>query len=218
MVEAIEMYADDMIYVVRTLNDYNHLLNEDSESTYDEAYEIPVYPVAPNGFTGGGVVMSFSGYNINDEMTFTITKRHFEQEVTKANSSISRPREGDLIFLPMHGRCFRISYVDRYNVFFQLGTLITWEVKASLIEITNETFATGYPAIDALNSRSTKIPSSKINSGTANVAIEDGRLIVATDTSVIGDVDFGADNDHIEELSDEVLWSETNPFSESRLK
>ena len=64
--------------------------------------------------------------------------------------SISRPREGDLIFLPLNEKIFQINFVEHEPVFYQMGALQFYEITCELFEYSNERFNTGIEVIDLL--------------------------------------------------------------------
>ena len=81
-----------------------------------------------------------------------MAQRIFSQEVGTFTDQV-RPNEGDLIYFPLNDRCFEIKFVNKYEMFYQLGALQTWEVTCELFEYSNETFNTGIPEIDIIQSK-----------------------------------------------------------------
>ena len=58
IVEAIKIYGEDMYYVPRNLNKFDHLLNADDQSSYTDPYMIEIYIKSVDGFGGDGNFMS----------------------------------------------------------------------------------------------------------------------------------------------------------------
>ena len=58
----------------------------------------------PQSFGGDGDIVGKFGIDLRDKATFRIATRTFEREVTKRDSTIVRPREGDLIYFVLSDR------------------------------------------------------------------------------------------------------------------
>jgi hypothetical protein len=108
-----------------------------------------MYVKSADGFEGEGDFLSKFGLEIRDQMTLCIARRHFAESVQQ-EQSISRPREGDLIFLPLNEKIFQINFVEHEPVFYQMGALQFYEITCELFEYSNERFDTGIEVIDLL--------------------------------------------------------------------
>lgn len=152
IIEAIQMYGIDVKYVPRTFVNYDALFGEDQNSAFSNFYTVECYVKSVDGFGGDGNFLSKFGLEIRDEVRLTISKKRFEAEVTANDAEISRPREGDLINLPTtvdkKGRLFEIAYVNYEEVYYQQGTLHTYELTCRVFEFSGETFSTGDSEID----------------------------------------------------------------------
>lgn len=148
VIESIQIYGVDTYYVSRLTTSFDHILNEDSLSVYDAAYQVDLYVKSVDGFQGDGDFLSKFGLQIRDTATFTIAYRTFEKFVTRVDVNITRPREGDLIYMPMNNKFFRITFVEHESVFYQSGTLQVYDLKCELFEYSNERFETGIEEID----------------------------------------------------------------------
>ena len=148
VIESIQIYGVDTYYVSRLTTSFDHILNEDSLSVYDAAYQVDLYVKSVDGFQGDGDFLSKFGLQIRDTATFTIAYRTFEKFVTRVDVDITRPREGDLIYMPMNNKFFRITFVEHESVFYQSGTLQVYDLKCELFEYSNERFETGIEEID----------------------------------------------------------------------
>ena len=60
-----------------------------------------------DGFEGEGDFLSKFGVEIRDRITFSVARRTFSETV-EAEQNITRPREGDLIYLPLNGKTFSV--------------------------------------------------------------------------------------------------------------
>lgn len=217
IIEAIQMYGQDMYYIPRKLNNYDPIFGEDDNSSYESSYMVELYIKSVDGFEGDGTFLSKFGLEIRDRVTFTIARRVFEDEVG-ANEQIPRPNEGDLIYFPMNKKCFQIKYVEKYDMFYPLGTLPTYDLQCELFEYSGETMNTGIEEIDSLQSNFS------INAIDYVIRNEDGSILVDEDGNYIVNelylqnemISETEDNDLIQQQADDILdFSSKDPFSES---
>lgn len=218
IVEAIRIYGKDVYYLPRTVVNYKQLYGEDNISQYNQACLIEMYPKNPMGFAGQGDLMSKFGIYINDTITFTVSKRVFMDEIGTPNN-FPRPREGDLIYFPINKKIFVIEHVEHEAIFYQMGTLQTYDLQCELWEYSNEQFNTGILEIDLIQ----QAFSFAITE--FSMLAEDGQFTIADEQGfpfIREEYVFGQqvgpyleDNDIIETESNTILdFSETNPFGE----
>lgn len=152
IIESIQIYGIDCKYIPRTLVNYDAFFGEDQSSSFDTVYDLEFYVKSVDGFAGDGNFLSKFGLEIRDEVQLTVAKKRFEQEVTANDSSLPRPREGDIIKLPTtvdkKGRLYEISFVNYEEIYYQLGKLFTYEVTAKVFEFGGESFETGEEGVD----------------------------------------------------------------------
>lgn len=148
VIESIRMYGLDMGYITRSLEAIDKIMNEDSVSIFDQVYDMEMYVKSVDGFEGEGDFLSKFGLQIRDQATFTVAIRTFDRHVRRLRSDISRPNEGDLLYLPLNDKFFKIMHVEHENVFYQLGSLQVYDLKCELFEYSNERFETGKTRID----------------------------------------------------------------------
>ena len=180
IIEAIRIYGQDMYYIPRNLGNYDNLLTEDDQSSYEQTFMLEFYIKSINGFSGDGNFMSKFGLEIRDQVVFSVAQRVFTDEVG-AYTTLVRPREGDLIYFPLNRKCFQIKFVNKFEMFYQLGALQTWEITCELFEYSNEQFNTGIPEIDIIQTKfSTNILDWSITDEKGNYLVdEDDNYIVA---------------------------------------
>ena len=149
IIEALKMYGQDVFYIPRTQIKQDEILNDDY-SKYEAAYVVEMYIADADGFGGEGNLMTKFGLEIRDEATFIVSRRRFEQLVDIDANSIraQRPREGDLIYLPLSKSLFEIRFVEHEKPFYQLSNLPTYELQCALFEYNSEEFNTTIPEID----------------------------------------------------------------------
>jgi hypothetical protein len=205
---------------VRNLDQYNYdsIYGADDQSSYEIAYGIEMYIKSVDGFSGDGNFMSKFGIEIRDQVIFSMAQRIFNQEVGTYTTQV-RPNEGDLIYFPLNKKCFQIKYVNKFEMFYQLGALQTWEVTCELFEYSGETMNTGIPEIDILQTKF------DINQYNWTIQTELGEYIVTEDSDLIvlensspNDLIAAAENDEIQTESDQfVNFSAIDPFSEGTI-
>jgi hypothetical protein len=195
VIESIRIYGVDTVYLTRSLQSVDELLNEDDLSIFNAAYEMEMYVKSVDGFAGEGDFLSRFGLQIRDQVTFTVANRTFEKYVTRLNSDKKRPLEGDLIYFPMNNKFFKIMHVEHESVFYQLGALHVYDLKCELFEYSNERFETGRADVDTYYD---KIKTD----GVININDLNKRDPIAKN------IFFG------DEANDILDFSETDPFSE----
>ncbi len=216
IIESIKIYGEDMLYLPRTLNNKDELYGTDDNSSYDEAILVELYIKNVDGFGGDGSFMSKFGLEIRDQVTFTIAKRVFEDEIGIARDFI-RPREGDCIYFPLNRKIFQIKYVDNKPIYYPLGALQMFDLTCELFEYSGEQFNTGIPEIDDIQD---KLSLNIYDYGVLTqdnfmLATEDGDYIVMENFK-IEDIDPFSDNENIENDALEFLdFTERDPFSEN---
>lgn len=147
MIEGIQFYGFDTYYLKLQMDDYDEVFREATARTYRDYFTIEMYLKSFEKFGGDGKFASEElGLEIRDQTVFTIAQKRF-----KDVSSMERPREGDIIFLPLDQKVYEIKFVDHQNVFYQLGRLITYDCHCELLEYNGERFETGVPVIDQIS-------------------------------------------------------------------
>ena len=114
VIESLKIFGQDVYYIPRTLVNRDNILGEDPASSFDDAYLIEAYIENQDGFEGAGDLYQKFGLEIRDEANFIISKRQWEKLIGLYNNtldSIERPKEGDLIFLPLSNSFFEITFV-----------------------------------------------------------------------------------------------------------
>tara|TARA_Y100001937_G_scaffold19027_1_gene26245 strand:+ start:1682 stop:2614 length:933 start_codon:yes stop_codon:yes gene_type:complete len=147
IVESLKIYGQDVYYIPRTLVNRDNILNEDPSSKFDDAYLIEAYIENVDGFEGSGDLYSKFGLEIQDEATFIISRKIWNQYIGLHENS-TKPREGDLLFLPMTNAFFEINFVEHEQPFYQLSNLPVYKLSCAKFEYSDEEFETGVGEID----------------------------------------------------------------------
>ena len=215
IIESIKIYGEDMYYIPRKLNNYDAVYGADDQSSYENAYPIEIYIKNVDGFQGDGNFMSKFGLEIRDRVVFSMAQRIFNEEIGTFTNQV-RPNEGDLIYFPLNKKCFQIKYVNNFEMFYQLGSLQTWEVTCELFEYAGEILSTGIPEIDILQKKfdTNQYHWAVLDETGAMILDEEGNIIVLEGSS-INDLIPSADNDEIQRESDLFVdFTAYDPFSE----
>lgn len=222
IIESISIYGQDVIYIPRRLTNFDQLLTEDDSSVYDQAIQVVMYIESVDGFTGDGNFMSKFGLQIRDQVTFVVSQRVFSDIVGITTNQL-RPNEGDLIYFPLNQKCFKVMYVDKFSMFYPLGTLPTWKFTCELFEYSNEVFNTGIAEIDKLQLRfSNDVLDYAIMDENSDYLVDENSDYLVVEKFNLSSVNPVADNDAIQYGSenfgvgsdDFIDFTEKNPFAE----
>jgi hypothetical protein len=218
IIEAIRIYGEDMYYIPRNINNLDQLYTADDQSSYTQTFMLEFYIKSVDGFSGDGNFMSKFGLEIRDQVVFSVAQKVFNQEIG-SYTTLTRPREGDLIFFPLNNKCFQIKYVNKFEMFYQLGALQTWEMTCELFEYSNEVFNTGIPEIDAIQTNfSTNIIDYSVKDEQGQALLdEEGNYIVMEQYDLATIIGTG-ENDIIQQESDQFVdFTVQDPFSEGHV-
>ena len=216
VIESIKIYGLDCWYVPKKLINKDKIYGEDSLSEYNKSYMVEMYVRNVEGFAGEGDFLSKFNVEIRDQITLTIARRTFENEVQYFEFGYTRPREGDLIFLPLNNKVFQIKFVEHEPVFYQMGALQMYDLKCELFEYSNEIMNTGFQAIDDLESNYSDAMNTFaiLTENKLEITMEDGFSLVREEFDLEVQ-DVLSDNYDIQTESDDFLdFTEADPFSE----
>jgi hypothetical protein len=147
IIEAIKMFGMDIIYVPKTLVDFDKLYGEDASRAFRSTYTVEAYMENAEGFMGDKNFLNKFGLNIDKQATFNVAKKRFDEVL---NGAISRPQEGDLIYLPITHDIMEISFADHEEVFYQLGKIYVWKITCEKFRSSHEEISTGNEDIDSI--------------------------------------------------------------------
>ena len=224
IIESIKMYGHEVYYMPRSLVAQSNVFGEDLISKFEEAYPIEMYIKNVEGFEGEGDFLSKFNVEVRDQITFTVSIRRWHEEVDAEHThtdsdgnNIDRPAEGDLLFMPLIGKIFEVKCIEHEAVFYQMGSLQTYDLRCELFEYSHEALDTGVAAIDAVEDN--------LSSNALNFQILDeaGNVFVLEDSSSLvqegyrlENTDKTANNEFFGASTnlDFIDFSEGNPFSE----
>jgi hypothetical protein len=152
IIEQLRIYGQDCYYIPRNMVSEDKVFGEDSLSKFEDAYMVEMYVDNIDGYEGEKELMSKFGLDIQDDATFTVARRRWEQFVTIDNNLVvsSRPNEGDLVYWPKGSKLFEITFVDHDDPFYQVHNLPTYKLKCKTFEYGSEDLDTGIAEIDAI--------------------------------------------------------------------
>ena len=164
-IETIKAMGRDMVYIPRKLQNEDSLFGEDTNSKFNDVYDLEMYILNVSGFEGEGDLIAKYGLEIKDRATFVVARKRFTDEVTEVDGSIDRPREGDLIYFPLTKALLEINFVEHENPFYQLGALYTYTLICETFTYNNEEFNTGIEDLDDIFKDRRKTTRSLVLSG-----------------------------------------------------
>ena len=219
MIEQLRIYGQDVFYIPRTLVKEDELFGEDTLSKFDDAYQIEMYFENVEGYEGEKEIMSKFGLQMNEDVTFVVARRRFEQLVSHDSNLIvkTRPNEGDLVYFPKVSKIFEISFVDHDDPFYQIHNVPAFKLKCKTFEYSGEDIDTGFTEIDAIetaNSLDQLVYQVSLEDGTGSLLTETGDYIIQ-EAFVVDTIDENAMNDFFETQDDNIIdFSESNPFGD----
>jgi hypothetical protein len=148
-IELIQGMGQDCLYIPREYLSIDHVFGEDPGTSFTKAYTLEMYTLSFKGFDGTDVVSQF-GIEIRDKVNLIFARKRFAKEITYKEPSITRPREGDLIYFPLSKSLFEINFVEHENPLYPLGKLYSYTITAELFTYSYEKMATNNSKIDIL--------------------------------------------------------------------
>lgn len=147
--ESIKIMGHDVKYMPREVYDSaDDIIGESPNAKFSRAYTVEMYLANVEGYEGDGDFFSKFGLEIRDTSNFVVGRRAFEKYIP--STIATRPREGDLIYVPTLGKIFEIKFVEEELMFFSLGkrTPYIYELRCEVFRYSNEDLSTGDKEID----------------------------------------------------------------------
>lgn len=210
--ESIQMFGYDVFYIVRQGDENNNVFQEEEQTEFTAAFPIEMYIKSVDGYGGDGQFLSNFGIEVRHQAMFTVAQNRWKSVAANIDTPEQitlRPREGDLIYFRKDHKLLEIKRVNKYEMFYQLGALYTWDLTCELFQYSSEKFSTGVEEIDRIettNSLSTRDKGSIVD---GIPEFDPGFDMDNPDTEEF------VDNDQFETESTPLIdFSEDNPFSE----
>jgi hypothetical protein len=205
-IEAIKLKGLNVFYLPRTVISDLDMFGENPSNYYADAIMVEMYLETPLGFEGQGEVVTRFGLELMHNISLTISKRRFREEMAKSKEYVDHPKEGDLVFIKLEEdiapMLFEIKYVDERAGFFQQGKIYNFRMECEKVKYSYEKIITGNSEIDQL--QVDLIQNLDINGDGQNDTITQKK-----------DQD---DNNKIQQDADDIInFNESNPFSEGNI-
>lgn len=155
VIEAMQIHGMDVYYLPRESRDsVDYLYGEDVLKTYKKGYALEMYLENVSGMDGEQDFISKFGLEIRDEITLLVSRRRFKYATKSLN--LERPREGDLVYLPLMKNFFEITFVEHENdqaMYYTLGrgrggNVYVYALKLKQFVFSEEVVSTGISEID----------------------------------------------------------------------
>ena len=150
--ESIKIMGFDAYYCpIHNEEDRDILYGEDPIKHFSSAFPVEFYLSNTLEYGGEREFFSKFGLEIKNNINIIISKRSFSQRVPQ--NSFTRPREGDLIYVPFlngTGELYEITFVNQNKDFFMLGrkTPYFYEITLEKFKYSQEVIDTGVDNID----------------------------------------------------------------------
>ena len=172
--ESIRIMGHDVWYIPREgFNETDILFGENPQSKFERAYNMEMYLANVEGYEGDGDFFSKFGLEIRDTSNFVVSRLTFEKYVP--SSLAVRPKEGDLVFVPVMQKLFEIKFVEEELMFFSIGkrTPYIYELRCELFRYSQESLNTGVEEVDHVEHTLGYTIDMDLNNGSGNYNIEE---------------------------------------------
>ena len=193
IVESIQIMGMDINYLPRAQNNIDSIFEDAERNSFTTSYTIEIHlgDDTIEGFGGEGDLISRFGVEVRDTVQLVMAQSRFTDVITAADATLTRPREGDLVYLPFSNQLYEITFVEDQIPFFQLGRNFTYQIECALFQYSDEEIATGVAAIDSVEttySYSIDLTMSAGGSGTFTAGTTVYQGTSAVDSSARGEV------------------------------
>lgn len=157
MIETIKINGVDCYYIPNINESARDLLyGEDPLKKFSAAYPLELYITNVDGYEGEREFFSKFGLEIRNNMSVIVSKRSFARWLPQ--NKYSRPREGDLIYIPFlsqTGEMYEIKFVNYTDAFYVMGNKYPFFYKLELekFKYSQETIDVGIDSIDDIVSQ-----------------------------------------------------------------
>ena len=174
IVESIKIMGFDAYYLPNNNDAARDLLfGEDPVKKFTDAFPLEMYLSDSMQYMGEQEFFSKFGLEIKNNVNIIISKRSFSERVPQ--NTFTRPREGDLIYIPFlngTGEIFEIKFANQSKDFFMLGRKVPYfyELELEKFRYSQEQIQTGVPDIDSIVTDSAYTLHLNVGAGTGKYA------------------------------------------------
>lgn len=156
VIESLKIHGMSVYYMPRSGrgdDGEDKLYGEDPTKQYVNAYSIEMYLENTSAMEGEGDFISKFGLEVRDETSLLVSRRRFKMTVP----NLVRPREGDLIYVPLVQNFFEITHVEHENnqaMMYTLGrgrggNVYVYSLRMKQFVFSDEVVETGIDEIDS---------------------------------------------------------------------
>lgn len=194
-IEALQMYGQDVYYLPREIVNKDTVFLDDVPSRFSSSYKVEMYIENAEGFGGEGDLFTKFGVELRDQATFVVARKRWQQLIgSRLTEKNFRPREGDLIYLPLSQSIFQIERVETETPFYQLEQLPTFRMTCELFEYSDEDFDTNIRSIDVVESEGAFQYKLTLDSSGGGYTIGETVIQEFADYNMKGEVTFWSDS------------------------
>ena len=179
IIESIKNFGIDNYYLPRQYMNEDLLYGEDTISQFNQSHLIEMYVKSVDGFEGEGDFISRFGLEIRDQVIFSVARRRWEN----LDTGYDRPREGDVIFLPLNKKLYEIRFVEHESMFYQFGKLPIFDLTCELFQYDDQRIDTGIEDIDEVEDKYAYSIEVTLDSGGSGNYVEDEYVFVCSTES-----------------------------------
>lgn len=182
--ESVKIHGINAVYIPRVQEKIDPIVREDVLSHFNDYHIIEVYVKNIDSFDGDQDIFKKFGLQIDNQITFSISRSSFAKILGK---EFIRPREGDLIYLPMSNATglYEIKFVKDDTVFYNLGEFYIYDLQCVLFAPSNEDIKTGIEEIDEIANRSENLTTITLAPGTGTFDV--GELVYQGESAIGAD-------------------------------
>jgi len=147
--EIIQIHGMELRYLPRSILEEDRVLGEITQSIFDDSYPLEFYLENTDTFIGEDL-LSDIGIDLKTSFSFEVHKERFEEEVTYNEPDIIRPREGDLLYVPMNNSIYEITSVRKWEEYFMFQKRFTWKINCELYTDDGDIIDTGDKQVDSV--------------------------------------------------------------------
>ena len=213
-VESIQIHGVNMLYLPRTTPNIDRLFLEDPTSKFVNSISIEMYIKNYEGWGGNADIMSKFGISMGDQIVLHVSRSRFNQDIG-IPYSLSRPREGDLIYFSIPNAIFEIKFVEHEATFYQTGSLQYYELRCERFNYSSEDISTGVEAVDTVeNNYSFDVNGNFILNEDGSILADEDGDVISKDEFALDDIDGTVQNKYFETSSKSIEFNVENPFGE----
>ena len=182
IVESIQIMGHNVYYIPReSFDEGDMIFGEYSKSKFDKAYLIEAYLANVEGFEGQGDFFSKFGLEIRDTSNFILSRRSFKKIIP--STLRTRPREGDLVYIPVLHKMFEVKFIEQEAMFHSLGKVLpyVYEMRCEAFRFSNDEIDTGVDEVDNVGADNSYTVRLNLNQGNGQNLLDEDVIFQSPD-------------------------------------